>query len=106
MVGIQIWTPARLNDGRPASDGRGAYGFGWFLSEQHGHRVISHGGITGVEMTRYPDDRLTVIVLTNLGFSFIPGAEMPNSWGLTQAIAGFYIPDLVDRPAGAKTAGE
>jgi hypothetical protein len=32
-----------------------------------GHRMISHGGITGTEYSRFPDDGLTVIILTNLG---------------------------------------
>jgi hypothetical protein len=40
--------------------------------------------MTGVEMTRFLDYRLTVIVLTNLGTSFVPGAEQVESWGLTK----------------------
>lgn len=37
----QMWTPAKLNNGKPNSD---HYGFGWFIAEKHGHRVIGHGG--------------------------------------------------------------
>jgi len=55
--------------------------------------MISHGGITGAEYSRFPDDGLTVIILTNLGR---PGIATPkvNSWGLTVAVASYYIPDL------------
>jgi D-alanyl-D-alanine carboxypeptidase len=45
------------------------YGFGWFVGEGHGHRLQRHGGgINGFRSTidRYPDDGLTIIVLSNL----------------------------------------
>lgn len=44
------------------------YGFGWQLGELADHKSIGHGGgIPGFStmMTRYPDDRLAVIVLSN-----------------------------------------
>ncbi len=44
------------------------YGFGWFLDPLHGHRRYSHYGETvGFRnaIQRFPDDRLTVIVLSN-----------------------------------------
>jgi D-alanyl-D-alanine carboxypeptidase len=44
------------------------YGFGWFINKLFGHNLISHsGGINGfVSMfERFPDDKLTVIVLSN-----------------------------------------
>jgi len=62
----QMWTPAKLKNGLPNKAG---YGFGWFIGERHGHRVISHDGAwQGFETTiaRYVDDQLTVAVLTNL----------------------------------------
>lgn len=58
-----MWTPVRLSDGRAH-----AYGFGWELDSLDGHRGVSHGGsLPGfrAEMARFPDDSLTVIVLTN-----------------------------------------
>ncbi|MBC7898377.1 MAG: beta-lactamase family protein [Cytophagaceae bacterium] len=58
-----MWTPVRLVDGRTHG-----YGFGWELDSLDGHRTVSHGGsLPGfrAEMTRFPDDSLTVIVLTN-----------------------------------------
>ncbi len=58
-----MWTPVRLND--MSTHG---YGFGWALDSLDGHRAVSHGGsLPGfrAEMARFPDDSLTVIVLTN-----------------------------------------
>ena len=44
------------------------YGFGWFLDPYQGHRRYSHYGETvgfRTAIQRFPDDRLTVIVLCN-----------------------------------------
>jgi CubicO group peptidase (beta-lactamase class C family) len=63
----KMWTVAPLLDGKPNS---GHYGFGWFVQEKHGHRVVEHEGQwQGFEtqISRYIDDGLTVVVLTNLG---------------------------------------
>ncbi len=62
----QMWTVAPLRDGKPNS---GHYGFGWFVEGEKGHRLIEHGGAwQGFEtqISRYVDDGLTVVVLTNL----------------------------------------
>src|SRR5277367_812042 len=61
-----MWTPAKLRNGQPNS---GHYGFGWFIETAKGHRVIEHEGAwQGFEtqISRYVDDQLTVVVLTNL----------------------------------------
>lgn len=45
-----------------------AYGYGWMIGEELGHPVASHsGGIEGfsANIRRYPDDRVTIIVLSN-----------------------------------------
>jgi D-alanyl-D-alanine carboxypeptidase len=58
-----MWTPVLLTDG-----GRHRYGFGWFVDVVDGHRRVSHsGGVSGfsAQITRFVDDSLTVIVLTN-----------------------------------------
>jgi CubicO group peptidase (beta-lactamase class C family) len=63
----QMWTVAPLLDGRPNT---GHYGFGWFVGEKNGHRLVEHEGQwQGFEtqISRYIDDALTVVVLTNLG---------------------------------------
>ena len=62
----QMWTVVKLNDGQP---NRGHYGFGWEITSQHGHRLIAHpGSWQGFEtqISRYVDDKLTVVVLCNL----------------------------------------
>jgi CubicO group peptidase (beta-lactamase class C family) len=62
----QMWTVVKLNNGRPNS---GGYGFGWEISSLHGHRVIGHGGSWQgfkAQISRYVDDKLTVVVLANL----------------------------------------
>jgi len=44
------------------------YGFGWFLNSYRGHRRYAHYGETvgfRTAIQRFPDDRLTVIVLAN-----------------------------------------
>jgi len=63
----QMWTPAKLLNGEANSAN---YGFGWFIESQDGHRVVDHDGRWqgfDTQISRYPDDRLTVVVLTNLG---------------------------------------
>src|SRR5262245_40734725 len=57
-----MWTPVKLNGGSSYP-----YGFGWEVQKFFGRRMITHGGAMGTEYTFLPDDRLTVIVLTNLG---------------------------------------
>ena len=60
----QMWTPARLNDGTSTG-----YGLGWFVSVHNGRRRVQHtGGMPGARagFVKYPDDRLTIIVLMNL----------------------------------------
>jgi CubicO group peptidase (beta-lactamase class C family) len=63
----EMWTPVKLNNGQPNS---GHYGFGWEITNPYGHRLIAHqGSWQGFEtqISRYVDDKLTVVVLTNLG---------------------------------------
>jgi len=85
----QMWTPVRLNDGSTFP-----YGFGWSVDERRGHRSISHTGITGTELSRFPDDRLTVIILTNLG-AHVGATQAVNPWGLTLGVAGRYVPGML-----------
>jgi D-alanyl-D-alanine carboxypeptidase len=83
-----MWTPVRLDDGS-----RRQYGFGWGVTDRRGHRLIEHTGITGTQFSRFPDDSLTVIVLTNLGY--IPGGQEVDAWGISHGVAGLYLPGLL-----------
>ena len=49
--------------------GEAVYGYGWEISQQSGHRVIWHNGLVwgfASYLARYPDDQLTIIVLSNV----------------------------------------
>jgi CubicO group peptidase (beta-lactamase class C family) len=83
----QMWAPATLNDGTKAQ-----YGLGWGIATINGHRRIGHGGGIGgfsTEYARYPDDGLTVVVLTNL--------EGGDAGFLARGIAGLIIPELAPK---------
>ena len=59
----RAWTPGRLADGTITR-----YGFGWFTERENGWLRLSHHGETSGFthfMLKYPERRLTVIVLTN-----------------------------------------
>ncbi len=59
----QMWTPAKLDDGKPTK-----YGFGWYVDTVEGHKNIGHGGSTSgfsATIQRFPDDKLAIIILTN-----------------------------------------
>ena len=76
-----MWTPVRLNDGSSSP-----YGFGWELGERAGRRYIGHGGsLPGFRSVyaRFPDDRLTVIVLIN--------ADDVDRDAIVKGIADIYL---------------
>ena len=76
-----MWTPVRLANGSPHP-----YGFGWELADIKGHRHVGHGGsLPGFRsgFSRYPDDRLTVIVLIN--------ADDVDRGSIVQGIADLYL---------------
>jgi D-alanyl-D-alanine carboxypeptidase len=83
----QMWTPTKTSKGGVAD-----YGFGWQVDKVNGHRLIAHGGgIPGfsTQISRFPDDKLTVIVLTNSGNG--------SAGGLAQGIAGRIVPGLLKK---------
>jgi len=77
----QMWTPAKLNDGKATK-----YGFGWFVDTVEGHRNIGHGGSTSgfsATIQRFPDDKLAIIILTN--------TDEQIATTLAKKIATFYF---------------
>ncbi len=84
----QMWSVARLNDGTPNSRN---YGFGWQVDDINGHRVIEHSGswqgFTAF-IARYIDDKLTVVVLTNLDSGHSSPARIAHE------VAGLYNSNL------------
>lgn len=81
----EMWSPMKLRDG-----GLSAYGFGWSLGSINGHRELAHSGghVTGFTSfyAKYPDDRLSVIVLTNAGWG--------NPAKVAREVAGVFVPAL------------
>jgi len=77
----EAFRPSRLTSGEEVP-----YGFGWRVAKHLGRTRVSHGGEwVGFQnfIARYPDDRFSVIVLSNL-------AET-DSEGLADALAGLYL---------------
>ncbi len=81
----RMWTVYLLNDGKPNGAG---YGFGWSIGKQNDHKRIEHGGAWQgftCDISRYPDDNLTVVVLTNLAGAN-PGLIAQITTGLTDPL--------------------
>jgi CubicO group peptidase (beta-lactamase class C family) len=79
----QMWTIAKLKDGKPNS---GHYGFGWFIESRNGQHIVEHeGGWQGFEtqISRYIDPGLTVVVLTNL--------DSANPQQIADRVAAIYL---------------
>src|SRR5215469_13385956 len=84
----RVWTVYPLNDGKPNPAG---YGFDWLIGDQNGHRRIEHGGAWQgftCQIARYPDDGVTVAVLTNLD------AGHANPAVIAHVVAGLVSPAL------------
>jgi CubicO group peptidase (beta-lactamase class C family) len=89
----QMWAPVRLNSGAAYP-----YGFGWELGTVNAHPLIYHTGSNQgfyISIARYPQDRLTVIVLTNLDSSHSIPLE------IAEKVAAAYIPLLRTSPGAA-----
>jgi CubicO group peptidase (beta-lactamase class C family) len=83
----QMWTPVKLNDGKTQP-----YGFGWALGQVRGHRIIEHGGAWQgfkAQISRYVDDKLTVIVLAN--------QIRTNQGKVAHGVAALFNPDLAQK---------
>jgi CubicO group peptidase (beta-lactamase class C family) len=88
----QMWTPGKLNDGKPYE-----YGFGWQLETVAGHKLVSHGGsLPGfrASILRFVNDKLTVVVLTN--------SDNANPRDVALGVAALYIPGLIPQRIAAK----
>lgn len=96
-----MWTPATVNGGRTVSQledendlfyANASYGLGWELGEFRGQRVVYHSGFTGTSITKFPEQELTVLVLTNLTYRPVFN---PNA--LARNIASFYLTPKTDQ---------
>lgn len=85
----RMWTVFPLRDGKPNS---GHYGFAWDVQSVNGHRVIQHGGAWQgftTYIARYLDEKLTVVVLTNLD------SAHSNPGKIAHGVAGLLNPELI-----------
>jgi tetratricopeptide (TPR) repeat protein len=83
-----LWTPARLNNGHTGgfSPLLNGYAAGWPIAARAEHRAAAAVGGGRSAVFVYPDDDLSIVVLTNLA------GGSPE--GFIDEIAGFYIPDM------------
>jgi CubicO group peptidase (beta-lactamase class C family) len=84
----EMWTPVTLASGAKAD-----YGFGWYVNSYFGRARIHHDGqYPGfrADFERFPDDKLSVIVLTNNEYARVET--------LTLKIAGYYAKTLETPP--------
>lgn len=76
-----LWSPVKLNNGKTEN-----YGLGWRITNMDGRRLIEHGGewqgFTAF-ISRYMDDKLTIIIMTNLSGN----AELGE---ITHKVANIY----------------
>jgi len=82
----EMWTPVRLTDGTTAP-----YGFGWRVTAVNGHRLIAHSGAWQgftMNISRYVDDKLTVVVFTNLD------EDNSHPDRIARGVAALYVPAL------------
>lgn len=87
-----MWTKVKTSDGKEHD-----YGMGWQLGTRNGHKRIHHGGawqgFTSY-IDRYPDDKLTVIVLCNAAPGFGVGG---NPGVIAAGVAARVVPELADK---------
>ncbi|MEP6705580.1 MAG: serine hydrolase [Acidobacteriota bacterium] len=80
----EIFTPEKGDSG---------YGYGWGIGKKLGHKSISHGGgIYGfaTDISRYPDDKVTVIVLSNIQSA--PSGQISSDLAAIVFGAAYEIP--------------
>jgi len=77
----QMWRQDKLANGTPNS-----YGIGWVIKYYNGHKTVGHsGGPALSDVLRFPEEKLTIVVLTN--------AQKLYPY-LAQGVADFFIPPL------------
>jgi CubicO group peptidase (beta-lactamase class C family) len=93
----KAFTPFRLKNGESSG-----YGFGWFITNYQGHRIVEHGGgINGFstyEMT-LPEDGIFIAILTN---SAIAGRDPePRAFKIATLCLGLPEPERKTAPVAA-----
>lgn len=83
-----LWTPAKLNNGKTGGFSRvmNGYAAGWPIIPREEHPAASPVGGGRSAVFVYPNDNLSIVVLTNLS------GGSPE--GFIDELAGFYIPEM------------
>ncbi len=83
-----FWSGVPLNNGA-----KHPYGLGWRLDDHKGRRTIWHSGSTAgftASLLRFPDEKLAIIVLCNLG-------EQATATHVAKGIADLFVPPSVTK---------
>jgi len=86
-----MWTPVKTPDGK-----ENKYGFGWMIEKSKGKRRLHHGGSWQGFTTyidRRPEDKFTVIVLTNCAPTPMPILPGSAPWVVAQKITSILLPE-------------
>jgi len=90
-----MWSPVSYADGK-----LGQWGMGWLVLDRPSHRAVAMTGGSRSAVYLYPDDRVGVVILTNLAGStpedlideiaqgFIPGMKLTGVAALRAALSG------------------
>lgn len=79
-----LWQPYVKTSDKPGS--KSYYGFGWFIDERNGHKVVEHGGANvGFRSyyTRFVDADLSIIIMTN--------TDEANPGAIVKALSEYYF---------------
>lgn len=83
----EMWSPAKLNNGKTND-----YGFGWYLDKLSGHKLVRHGGsLPGfrAEFVRFVDDKISIAILAN--------GDNADLGAISVKIADLFIPNLIPK---------
>jgi CubicO group peptidase (beta-lactamase class C family) len=93
----EAFAPGQLNDGTSVN-----YGFGWQLGRYRGLKFVAHGGETDgfrAQITRFPEQRFTVILLSN-------SQQFTAPYAVANKIASIYLAENLKSPAAVQIAPE
>jgi len=79
-----LWQPFIKTSDK--SESKAYYGFGWFIDERNGHKVVEHGGANvGFRSyyTRFVNDDLSIIIMTN--------TDEANPGAIVTALSAYYF---------------
>ena len=95
----QMLTVSKLNDGTDAGPKGGSrIGLGWFVREVDGKRCISHSGHTGTVLLYFPEEKLTIVFLSNLS----QGISMLGDTGFPVVDIGFELAAMALKKYGGR----